>query len=200
MRLPKTFSTSISQVNQSTRKNGVSIGRIFKLIDKRSNYVLSFVSFSLVSIPLPTPPGFSVILALPAIFITFQICVKGEVYTPKLLSNLKISKKFVRYIDTASKKYLIFIEKLTRKRLKFLTSQHLTPFYNVILFILALSSAVPIPFICMLPAIGGLLMSAGLIVKDGLFILLSCVVSTVGCSLIYLTIKTLFIAKNYLFL
>ena len=90
MRIPKKFSTSISQVNRSTRKNGVSIGRIFKLIDKRSNYVFSFVAFSLVIIPLPTPPGFSLILALPAIFLTFQICLKGEIYTPKFLSDLKL--------------------------------------------------------------------------------------------------------------
>ena len=198
MRIPKKFSTSISQVNQSTRKNGVSIGRIFKLIDKRSNYVFSFVAFSLVIIPLPTPPGFSLILALPAIFLTFQICLKGEIYTPKFLSDLKISKKFVRYIDKASRKYLVFIEHLTRKRLKFLASSKITPIYHIIPFVLAISSALPIPFICMLPALGGLLLSAGLIVKDGVFILLSFIVATLGWSLIYLTIKTLFIAKNYL--
>lgn len=199
MRMVKHFSTSILQANSSTRKQGVSISRLFKLLDKRSNYILTFVAFFLIVIPLPTPPGFSIVLAIPSIFITLQICCSnGRVYLPNRIKSIKISKKMIKKIDKASRKYLDFIEKLTKKRLLFMTSASLMKLYNVILLILAFASAIPIPFICMVPATAGILLSAGLIVKDGLLTLLALVIGFTGGSLIYLTIKTLSIVKDYL--
>jgi hypothetical protein len=50
----------------------------------------------------------------------------------------------------------------------------------------------------MVPATAGILLSAGLIVKDGLLTLLALVIGFTGGSLIYLTIKTLSIVKDYL--
>ena len=196
----KKFSASILRVNNSTRKQGVSLSRLFKLLDKRSNYVLTFVAFFLVVIPLPTPPGFSTILALPSIFITLQICFRHNkrVYVPKCISQCRISKNIIKKIDKSSRRYLMFMEKLTKKRLFFLISPKLQQIYNIILLILAFASATPIPFLCAIPAFAGLLMSAGLIVRDGLLIILSLTLGGVGVSLIYLTIKTLSIFKEYL--
>ncbi len=199
MRVPKHFSASISQVNNSTRKQGVSLSRLFKLLDKRSNYVLTFVAFFLVIIPLPMPPGFSTILAIPAIFITLQICFsRKRVLIPKCISGCRISKKIIKKIDVSSRKYLTFVEKLTKKRLLFVVSPKIQHVYNVILLLFALSSAVPIPFLCMIPAIAGVLMSAGMIVKDGILIILSLITGFTGVFLIYLTIKTLVVFKDYL--
>ncbi len=199
MRAVKKFSTSISQVNNSTRKKGVSLSRLFKLLDKRSNYILTFVAFFLIIIPLPVLPGFSIILAIPSIFITLQICFFNErVFIPKCISSCRISKNIIRKIDNSSRRYLTFMEKLTKKRLLFFVSPKLQQVYNIILFLFAISSAVPIPFLCMIPAFGGVLMSAGLIVKDGILTVLSLIIGFTGMTLIYLTIKTLVLVKNYL--
>ena len=199
MRAKETFSSSISQVNNSTRRHGVSIGRLFKLLDRRSNYIISFVAFFLIVLPLPTPPGFSIILALPAIFITMQMCYKHErIWLPKILTNIKISKNIVKTIDEVSRKYLEFIEKCTRKRFMFIVSPKLQRLYDILLLIFAICAAVPIPFICMVPAIAGLLLSAGLIVKDGILAIISLFVGLFGISLIYLSIKTFMFVKDYL--
>ena len=198
MRAIQKFSTSISQINNSTRKQGISVSRLFKLLDRRSNYILTFVAFFLVVIPLPTPPGFSTILALPAIFISIQICCFNKVYLPKWLAQIRINKNFIKKIDHASKRYLIIIENLTKQRFSITTSSKLQKIYNVVLLILALASAVPVPFLCMVPASAGVLMSAGLIVKDGLLTVLSLLIGGIGISLIYLTIKTLVLIRDYL--
>lgn len=201
MRSIRRFSTSILQVNNSTRKQGISISRLLKLLDKRSNYILTFVSFFLVTIPLPTPPGFSIFLALPSIFITLQICFcKKGMFLPKWIAKLRINKKIIKKVDSSSRKYLMFMEKLTKKRLSFFVSPKLQKIYNIILLIFAFTSAVPIPFLCMIPAFAGVLMSAGLIVKDGMLVVLSMIVGCIGMSSIYLTIKTLSIVKDYLLL
>lgn len=176
------------------------MSRLFKLLDKRSNYILTFVAFFILILPIPTP-GLSIILALPAIFITAQTCITNQrIWIPQYISQIKISKKIITNIDNISKKYLNFIEKLTRKRLLFLTSQKLNKFYNIYLLILALSSAVPVPVVCQVPAIAGVLLSAGLIVKDGLLVLVSFIIGTTGISLLYATIKAFLFVKDYLVL
>ena len=199
MRAIRCFASSITYVNNSTRKHGLSVSRLFKLLDRRSNYVLTLVAFVLLIIPLPTPPGFSTVLALPAIFITAQLCVRNDkVFLPKCISEMRINKHIVRKLDLASKKYLSIVEKITRKRFRCLVDAKLKLFYNIILFALACSAAVPIPFVCMIPAFAGVLLSSGLIVSDGLLVVISFIVGCTGMSVIYLTIKTLFLFKQYL--
>ena len=199
MRATNTFSSSISQVNNSVRKKGVSVGRLFKLLDRRSNYIITFVSFWLILLPLPLPPGFTTILALPSIFITMQMCYKHDrIWIPKFISQIHIKKSIIKTIDSISRKYLCFIEKLTRKRMVILVSPKLQKIYDIILLIFALSSAVPVPFLCMIPAVGGILLSAGLIVKDGLITTISLFIGSIGMFIIWEAIKTFIAITDYI--
>ena len=199
MRQARRFATSVLQVNNSTRKHGISVSRLFKLLDRRSNYILTLTAFLLVVVPLPTPPGFSTILALPSIFITAQICcLNDRVYIPRWLSKIKINKIFIKKIDRASRWYLQYAEKLTKRRFVFFVSPTLHKVYNIVLLFFAFASAIPVPFLCMIPALAGVLMSAGLIVKDGILILAAMLVGCFGSGLIYLTIKTLILLKEYI--
>lgn len=199
MRATNTFSSSISQVNNSVRKKGVSVGRLFKLLDRRSNYIITFVSFLLVLLPLPLPPGFTTILALPSVFITMQMCYQHDrIWIPKFISQIHIKKSIIKTIDHISRKYLCFMENLTRKRILIMVSPRLQRFYDIVLLLFAISSAIPIPFLCMIPAIGGILLSAGLIVKDGMMTTISLFIGGIGIFAIWTAIKTFIAITNYI--
>ena len=193
------FATSITRINNSTRDKGISISRLFGIIDRRSNYIISLLSFLLVLMPIPTPPGFSIIFAIPSIFITMQLCcgVK-EIYIPKKILNITISKNVIRKIDSSTKKYLYFINRITKQRLSFIMSENTRQIYNIILFVFALMSAVPIPFICMLPALAGALLSISLIIKDGFLTIISFIIGIISSILIWTTIKVVVNIKDYL--
>ena len=194
------FSASFSHINNSTRKRGISINRLFRLLGKRSNYVFVFVSFLIIIVPIPIPPGLSTIIAIPALFITSQIVIgKDKVWIPKWLSEVRISKNVIRTIDKISRKYLNKIDSITQERLTIVVSPNLHKIYDILLLVFALFSAMPVPFLCMIPAFAGALLSIALIVKDGLLTIVGLVTGAVGIVFILLTIKTFVAIKDYLF-
>ena len=197
MKMVSKIATTFTNINSKTKKNGLSVSKLFNLLGKRSNYVLSFVAFSLVALPLPTPPGFSTMLAVPIIFITIQMVIgRDKIILPKFLSKIMIKKSIIRVIDNVCKKYLSKIEKLTHKRLLLLINSKFYVLYNILLLIFALYSAIPIPFLCMIPAIAGMLLSAGLIVKDGFLIMISTIIGFIGIFAIFISLRTLFLVKD----
>ncbi len=199
MRVGWEFSSIFSRINNSTRKRGISVSRLFYLIGRDSSYIATFATFCLVILPLPIPPGCSIILAIPAIFITAQmVCGKKQIWIPSFIANFKINKNIVRKIDGVSKAYLIKMESITKRRFVIFVSQRLDKVYNLLLFVMAISSAIPIPFVCMVPAFAGVLLSIGLIVRDGLLVVVSFVVAFFGLSGIWLSIKALLTIKSVL--
>ena len=199
MRVGLEFSSIFARINNSTRKRGISLSRLFYLIGRDSYYIATFATFCLVILPLPIPPGCSIILAIPAIFITSQmVCGKKQICIPKFIANFKINKNIVRKIDSVSKAYLTKMESITKRRFIFFVSPKLDKIYNLLLFVLAISSAIPIPFLCMVPATAGVLLSIGLMVKDGLLVVISFIVSLFGISGIWFSIKALLTIKSVL--
>lgn len=197
MRVSEEFSSIFSRVNNSTRKRGISIARLFCLIGGASNYVLTFATFTIIVLPLPLPPGCSTVLAIPAIFITTQIvCETKKIWIPRVISNIRLSKNLIRRIDITSRKYISKADKITKRRLSFLASRKLNRIYNLLLFVLALLSAVPIPFVCVIPAFAGIILSIGLVVKDGLLIVLGLLISFTGMVSVWFTLQALLTIKN----
>ncbi len=184
------------QIDGSTKKHGITINKLFHLIGNRSNYILTFFACLLISLPLPLPPGFSTLLALPSVFISIQNLLFNRVFVPNFIGHLRISKNFIRTFNKISQKYLIFIEKITRRRLDFITSKYTKKLHDIALFLFTLCSMIPIPFICIIPAVAGMLLSAGLVVKDGLLIVISWIIGCIGIILISGTIETLFKLKD----
>lgn len=189
----------ITQINNSTKSNGISVARLVKLIGKRSHYVMSFLSFLLVLLPIPMPPGFVLILAFPSLLITAQILYGvDKIFLPKFILEIKISKAIIRKIDALSKKYLQKVEKMTKKRIQVLSNPKLRKIQDVILFICALGCAMPIPFVCMVPAFAGACLSASLIIGDGLLTIIGWLCCCVGWGLIWSTIKAFILLKNHI--
>ena len=183
------FSNTISQVNGCTRKHGITVRRLFRLIGNRSTYILLFLSFFIVSLPFPMPPGFTMILAIPSILFAAQNLYGVEtLYVPKFINEIRVSKNVIRKIDKISRKYVFTIEKITCQRLSFLCGPKVRKIHDIVLLIFAIASAVPIPMLCIIPALGGVLLSIGLVVSDGLLIIISWLIGTVGISIIWTAI------------
>ena len=192
------FSHTFLQINGYTKKKGIKVSKLFHLIGKRSNYILSFFSYMVIAIPLPIPPGFSTVLALIPIFITIQNLYNREkvIWVPKIISNLRISKNFIRKFNSISQKYFVLIDKFTKQRLHFITSKYMYKINDIALLIFAVMSAIPIPFEYMVPAIAGMLLSAGLVMKDGLLVIISWIVGIIGISIIAGTIEAVLKIKT----
>ena len=191
------FSKIIARIAGSTRKNGVSVGRLMKLIGRSSIYIFIFLTFLIMALPLPFPPGTITILSIPALLMTGQrLCNVEKLWLPKFLTSFRIGQGFIQKVNLLSQKHLRNFEKLMKSRWNILFSPFMTKINDILLFCCALLSAIPIPLVCFLPIIAGLAISAGLAMKDGVLTIIGWIFLAIGAVVIFSTIHGVFVVSK----
>jgi len=144
-------------------------------------------------VPIPIPPGGSTLFSIPLLFLAVQMLVGMESpWLPKWLSERKIERKtLAKAVSKASPK-LKKVEKLLKPRFAFANSAFGEKLVGFFWLIFAVSIAVPLPMTNFLPGIGILLMSLGLLSKDGLFIISGILVGLFG---VFVTVSVLLVGK-----
>ncbi len=132
-------------------------------------------------IPLPSPPGWSTLFAVPLVFVSIQMMLGRDTpWIPKWLGNKVIKKSSLKFMVDSFLPRLRWIEKFLKPRLFILTaSLQAEKFLGLLYFLLSIIMALPIPLMNFLPGITILVMSIGLITKDGIIILLGLLMSVV---------------------
>ena len=140
----------------------------------------------LLAIPFITPiplPGLSTPFGLAIALIAFRLSLGQRPWLSRNLQRKELPAGFIGKVFAFSERLLRIFEKLLRPRLTFLTDTPLLVQLHAVLMLLAalaLLLPLPIPFSNSFPAWAILLMAAGLLERDGLFILAAYVVFTGG--------------------
>ncbi len=169
----------LRRVIRAQKHDRVTIDELKVSLHERGFGILLMFFALPVSIPIPYIPGFTTIFALPLIFLSFQMMVGFEYpWLPKWLLRRSIKRDLLRLIIIKSSPFLRKIEKLLKPRLVILSQgTHIIGFFA---FVFALSIAMPLPFTNLLPAIATVILSLGLLSRDGLTILFGIVVGLCG--------------------
>ena len=167
-------------VNRNTADR-ISIGDL-KLALHERGFAILLVIFALpIAVPFPYIQGFTTILALPLIFFASQMFLGFDSpWLPQWLANKTLSRQLIALIVTRAAPYLKRVEKLLKPRLIWLASglgPRLIGFFSLLFSIAIL---IPLPFTNLLPAIGILIMSLGLLSRDGVTVLLGLLIGLVG--------------------
>ncbi|MDB2414839.1 exopolysaccharide biosynthesis protein [Rickettsiales bacterium] len=134
-----------------------------------------------LSIPMPIPPGFTLLPAIPLLFFSWQMMAgKDSPWLPAWAGNKKIKRSSLAFMIEKASPFLRKVEKLLRPRLSFAASDAGEKIVGVFCFVFAVSIANPVPLSNMIPAMGITLMSLGLLSKDGVPIIMGMVVGSVG--------------------
>lgn len=184
-----------SEVLEGVVKNGhadyLSLGEISRALHERG-FGLLMIIFALVLIFLP--PGLTAIPAFPIIFFAIQmIAGKSSPWLPKWLATKTIKRSSLASLVVKAAPKLSKVEKLLKPRLSFAASRTGERVIGVFAFIFALSIVVPLPLTNFLPAIGIILMSLGMLSKDGVPVILGMLVGTFG---VIVTTTVLLIGKK----
>lgn len=142
-----------------------------------------------LSIPLPVPPGLTAIPALPLILFSIQM-LRGmdSPWLPKWVGNKKIKRETLALIVEKTAPHLKKAEKLLRPRFSFASSEAGEKIVGFFALLFSLSILIPLPLTNFIPAIGILLMSLGLLSKDGIPIAIGIIVGSMGIALTTLII------------
>lgn len=160
----------------------ISLGELMRVLQERGFGLLMLVLVLPNCVPIPIPPGFSTILSVPLLFLALQMLVGKEVpWLPEWLKRKTIKRATLALMVAKIAPRLKVVERLLRPRFAFFESNAGERLIGLFWLIFALSISVPLPMTNFVPGVGILLMSLGLLSRDGLVILIGIVIGVLGC-------------------
>lgn len=158
------------------------------LHEKGFALVLILFSFPM-AIPLPYPPGFTTILGLPLIFYGMQMLLgRIDPWLPKFIGAKTIKISHLKFAIDKSQKFFRYIEKFSKPRMLILTSPKGEKIVGFFVLICAVTIALPIWFGNAIPSLGILVMSLGVLNRDGLAVIIGVIISIIGVSIASLVV------------
>lgn len=179
---PRKLSEELADLRQRSAERAVTIREVILLLGGRS-YTLLLL---LLALPFITPiplPGLSTPFGLAIALIALRLSLGQRPLLPKKLQRKELPPGFFNKVFLFAEKTLRFFERFLRPRLTFLTDSSLVRQLHALLILIAalvLLLPLPIPFTNSFPAWAILLAAAGLLERDGVFILAAYVTFAVG--------------------
>ena len=186
---PKLFQVLRNTLDHSKGKT-ISLGEIMLHLKNEGLVFLVLIVALPISIPIPTPPGFTTLFGIPLCLLTFQMIYKPDsVWLPKWLATKRIDvESFLHFIDKAEPWFLKATRFVKPRNQRFTTIS-----FEKIVGVLALLSsiviALPILFANAIPSISIVVMSVGLLYRDGTTVIIGMIISIIGL-LIAITVVT----------
>lgn len=178
----------------------VSVADLFKVMSHRAFGALMLI-FAAPNV-LPTPPGFSTLLAAPLIFLATQLALSRPApWLPKFIASRSMPRADFAVIIGKASPWLERAEKLLKPRLSFLTRPPFEQAIAVVCLLLALVLFLPIPLGNMLPALAICLFSLAILERDGIAAILGALAALASTAIVwtvlYAVIKSaIFILSN----
>jgi hypothetical protein len=179
---PRRLSEELADLRFRAGERAITLREVIQTLGGRAYMLLVL----LLALPFITPiplPGLSTPFGLAIALIAFRLSLGQRPWLSRNLRRKELPAGFIGKVFAFSERLLRFFEKFLRPRLTFLTDTPLLVQLHAVLMLLAalaLLLPLPIPFSNSFPAWAILLMAAGLLERDGLFILAAYVVFTGG--------------------
>jgi hypothetical protein len=179
-------STKILDILEDFHENGILLAMIFFALP--------------ISTPLPSPPGFTTIIAMPLIILSIQMIFGSKrIKLPQKINNYEIKNSTLKLVNDKIVPIIKAIEKYTKPRLGFAKSVYCEQFIGFLSFVAAISIAIPLPLTNALPALGISVMALGLLNRDGIVIIIGCTITIIGLTVALSAVLASWMAIKYLF-
>lgn len=179
---PRKLSVELADLRDRAGQRVITLREVIYTLHGRAYMLLVL----LLSLPFVTPvplPGLSTPFGLAIALIALRLSLGQRPWLPMKLQRRELPAGFLKKLFSVAERVLRFLEKFLRPRLTYLTD---TPFLVQLHALLMLTAALalllplPIPFTNSFPAWTILLLAAGLLERDGLFILAGYLIFAAG--------------------
>ena len=176
----------------------ISLGDIVTRLESRAHTTL-LVLFALPNV-LPAIPGTSAITGMPLVYLALQLTLGQRPWLPSFISNRTFSRAGLATVMDQAKPWLERSERFLHPRLGALTRGRMERVIGILTLILAIAVVLPIPFGNMIPALGIIFFSLGLMEEDGLWIIAGFLTMISGAVILSTLLWALFKAAVFVFL
>lgn len=143
--------------------------------------VMMIFAFGIV---IPLPPPFPSIISIPLAIFSLQMALGYSApKLPKRFSDLSVKRSVLAMLVQKSSPYIRRVERILRPRLSFMTRGAMERVIGVFTLIFSISIFLPIPLSNFIPGLGILIISFGLLGKDGLIVIIGLVVGSIGIAI-----------------
>jgi len=182
VKVARKLSEELTNLRMRAGERAVTLREVIYILGGRAYLLLVL----LLALPFITPiplPGLSTPFGLAIALIALRLSLGQRPLLSKKLQRKTLPAGFIAKIFLVAEKVLRFLEKFLRPRLTVLTDTPLIRQLHAVLMLVAaltLLLPIPIPFTNSFPAWAILLLAAGLLERDGVFILAGYVVFVAG--------------------
>lgn len=158
--------------------------------DRAFGIVMLF--FALPSaLPFSSIPGVSFVFSIPIVLCTIQIILaRTRFWLPQMIGKKTVMRKTINKVITTALPYLKKLEHWLKPRYLFMTSRFMEVINGLLILILAICLMLPIPFSNFIFSGLIIVVSLGIIERDGLFIALGYILTAIYFHFMYLLIMT----------
>ena len=171
----------LALVVADNKKDILTVGEIKDSLHARGFGILMALAALPLCLPIPVPPGYTTIFSIPLFIFSIQMIIGMKApWLPVWLKQKKISKERIEKLVKKSSPWLCKIEKYLRPRITYISINVWERMVGIFSFVFAVSISIPLPLTNFPPGWGILIMSLGLLSRDGVTILIGMIIGTIG--------------------
>jgi hypothetical protein len=176
-RRPGRVSEILERLAKEWKRERVALGDLVETMEQRGHGMLMLVLALPTLLPV-NPPGVAAIVGLPAAFVALQLVLRRRhVWLPGFLRRRSVETGQFRTIVEKTAPHIARIERLLKPRLTVLTESAGEWLIGLCVLVIALLLALPIPFTNVPLGLTIVLLSLGLIQRDGVVVLIGAAIA-----------------------
>jgi hypothetical protein len=176
-----TTSALLEEVVRNCTTDLITLEELKAVMHERGFGLLMVIFSFPTAIPLPYPPGFTILTGLPLVMFSIQMLLGMDApWLPKWLGKKTVKRETLARMIEISAPFFRKIELFSKPRLSFTSHLWGERLVGVWCLLCALSVALPIPLGNAVPSAGILLMALGLLNRDGILVIIGMVVGVIG--------------------
>jgi hypothetical protein len=165
-------------------KAHVKLADLLDVLDERAFGVLMLILSLPNAVGLGTIPGLSTVFGVPQVFVALQMVIgASQPWLPDFVLQRSIPMKDFRTMVDKAQPHLLRLERLLRPRLTVMSANLAERLLGLVLLLLSVIVALPIPLANQPPAVAQGLIALGLIERDGVVILIGLGVAAIATTI-----------------
>lgn len=182
---PRPLTRLLNEAISTIQGEVTTLGYFVDSLHERGFGILIFLFALPMAIPLPVPPGINLIFSTPLLFLTFQQIYGAKTpWLPARLRNRAVSKQSLTDTVNKAEPWLNRLSIFIRPRLGGITHGYISNIIGLFGFVFAICVCVPIPLTNTVPSLAIALMAVGVLMRDGLAIIIGMITGTVWITLL----------------
>jgi hypothetical protein len=168
----------------TSSKAHVRLADLLAVLDERAFGVLMLILSLPNAVGLGAIPGLSTVFGVPQIFVALQMIVGAHrPWLPGFVLQRSIPMSDFRTMVLKAAPHLQRIERILQPRLAIMSTNIVERLLGLVLLLLSIIVALPIPFANQPPAVAQALLALGLIERDGVVILIGLGVAAIATAI-----------------